>query len=484
MPSRLFAGIECFGDRPALARIGGGIVSFCELVSAADAWAEQLAGNPGVVAIEMANEIEPLVAFIGACRAGCPVLLLGEGGIARQRRLRARFRPDYEFKRDTGAWALSRWSVGTAEAWHPDLAVLLTTSGSTGEPKLVRLSHRNVLSNAESIASYLGITFDERAVTSLPLHYSYGLSVVTSHLMAGASIALVDRSLIEEEYWQEFEACGATSFAGVPLMYETLEQTGFLERRVAGLRVMTQAGGRLDPRRVRRFARYGREHGVRFFVMYGQTEASPRMAYLPPESAEQHADCMGTVIPGGRLWIADADGNHISSADTPGELCFAGPNVMMGYAESREDFARESELDVLRTGDIAERTGEGLFRIVGRSSRFVKIAGLRISLDGLETDLVQAGFSCAVTGDDEQIVVGLVTKAVPPELRGLWAERLGIPVSALTFVPLDRLPVLSTGKPDYAAIQSVGRGNAPPREESTLRGELAAIVGRDDVDDD
>ena len=132
--------------------------------------------------------------------------------------------------------------------------MLASTSGSTGSPKLVRLSRENLLSNAVAIGDYLELGTADRAITTLPLHYCYGLSVVNSHLVAGASLRLTERSVVDDAFWLDFAEAGATSFAGVPYTFDMLDAAGFAERELPTLRYITQAGGRLDPERARRFA--------------------------------------------------------------------------------------------------------------------------------------------------------------------------------------------------------------------------------------
>ncbi len=522
--TRPFADLGRHGERAALIWPGGAVWSHRELAERADAWAQSLGPQRGVVAIEMANAAEPIVALIGACRAGFPVLVLDPGRLAREPRLRERFRPEYEFGRDETGWVLSRGASvvaagdeAPASELHPELAWLLATSGSTGSPKLVRLSGRNVVSNAAAIAEYLNLGYEDRAITSLPLHYSYGLSVLTSHLWAGGALVVSDHAVHEPEFWADFELGGATGFAGVPLMFETLASLGFLEKRVPGLRLMTQAGGRLRAEWVRRFARFAREQGARFYVMYGQTEAAPRMAYLPPELAESEADCIGRAIPGGRFWLRDAAGGEIAAAFTPGELVYRGPNVMMGYAQERADLARGAEGDELATGDIAERNDIGLYRVLGRTSRFVKIAGLRIALDGIEEDLAAAGWTARVAGSDRGIAIAVVGAADGEdadgarlaELREQWVRRLGVPPRALQVVVVATLPVLTNGKVDYAELRRLGETKGAKEvglaaeggtgsmadgmvlaqecaggDGVALRAELAQILGRRTLADD
>jgi acyl-CoA synthetase (AMP-forming)/AMP-acid ligase II len=481
-PARLFAHLEWFGERTAIVRADGVSWTYLELAEAADQWAAGLGETRGLLAVEMANAWEPLVAWIGASRAGFPVLLLAEGQLAKEPRLRGQFAPEFEFKREEGAmWCLTAREVSEANALQGDLALLLTTSGSAGDPKLVRLSARNLISNARSIAHYLGLTPSDRAVTSLPMHYSYGVSVVSSHLTSGGSIALTERSPLEDAFWSEFEAMQATSFAGVPITYELLEEKGFPDRAVSGLRTMTQAGGRMEPERVKRFAAGLRKQGGRFWVMYGQTEASPRITFLPPEMAESFPDRIGYPVPGGYIRLVNTDGQAVTEVDSPGELCYTGLNVMMGYAMSRADLALGAGAAELRTGDIAERDAAGRYKIVGRSSRWVKVVGLRISLDGIETDMRRDGVRCHVAGTEGRIVVAVTDGADPVKLQAEWAGRLGIPSGALRVIALQEIPTLTTGKPNYGAILRAGTGDggAPGdwhKAGAGLRAELKSVL--------
>jgi acyl-CoA synthetase (AMP-forming)/AMP-acid ligase II len=428
-----FANLEDFASRPAVVTPAGEVVSYADLAARADALAAPMRACRGLLALEAANDLDPLLAFVGACRAGCPVMLLGPGDLDANPHLRERFRPDHEYRRHDGdGWKLTGGGGPAADDLHPDLAVLLSTSGSTGSAKLVRLSAGNIVANARSIAEYLGIDGRERAITALPMQYSFGMSIVTSHLTAGASLVLTDRSVLDACFWDVFRAHGCTSFSGVPRTFEILRQNGVLERDLPGLRTVTQAGGRLAPEHVRAVGDWAAGQGARFFVMYGQTEAAPRMSYLPPERLHDGADCIGMAIPGGELLLRDDDGAVIDTPDTPGELCYRGPNVMMGYAAHRADFARGAELDELRTGDIARRRLDGLFRIVGRASRFVKIVGLRVGLDDVEALLRREGVAACVAGDDTRVVAAVEDGARDTDaLKADLVARLHLPATAV-----------------------------------------------------
>ncbi|MFZ4689599.1 MAG: AMP-binding protein [Polymorphobacter sp.] len=212
---------------------------------------------------------------------------------------------------------------------HPDLALLLTTSGSTGSPKLVRLGAAGVAANAAAIASYLGLTAAERAFVHLPISYSYGMSILNSHFSVGASVCLTRRSVMEAGYWDELAAQAATSIAGVPFHYTTIRRLGEARLAIPSLTTLTQAGGRLDPRIVSHFADWAARTGRRFIVMYGQTEAGPRIAYLPPDKAAAAPDAIGIPIPGVTIALHDNDGAPVADG-TPGEMVIHSPAVMLG----------------------------------------------------------------------------------------------------------------------------------------------------------
>ena len=276
---------------------GGGFVSYAQVAEMAAARRRELGNVRRLVMLEATNAIESIVTYLAALEGGHPVLLVPPGDDEASRTLRAsladRFNPDVLFAGSAGGAALREMRPGSAHNFADDLALLVSTSGSTGTPKLVRLSRQNVLSNAHAIASYLRLTPADRAVTTLPMHYCYGLSVLNSHLVAGASVVLTERSVADAAFWEEAATHRITSIAGVPYTFELLEAGQFTDRLPASIRYLTQAGGRLAPDAVRRFARLGERRGFQFFVMYGQTEATARMAYVPAEFASHSAGTIG-----------------------------------------------------------------------------------------------------------------------------------------------------------------------------------------------
>ncbi|HEY0796100.1 MAG TPA: AMP-binding protein [Acidisarcina sp.] len=415
------------------------------------------------------NRYECLVAYLGALNAGSALLLLDESldaGLLSE--LLDLYRPDWIFESGGAAgsadllppeFAAYRESLaGVAGLMerrapqnleiHPDLALLLNTSGSTGSPKLVRLTLRNLEANAEAIASYLRLDSRERPITSLPMPYSYGLSVINSHLAAGATIVLSEDGVLRREFWDAVDTHACTSFAGVPYTYQLLLQAGLLSKRGASLRTLTQAGGRLDERRIEEMVSLAGKRGWKFFVMYGQTEATARISYVPHDELARKVGSVGIAIPGGKL----------STDEVSGELIYSGPNVMMGYAESPGDLAKGDELNgVLRTGDLARRDEDGYFYMTGRLKRFLKLFGKRFNLDDVERIVSrETGLTAGCFGRDDLLQIAVEGSENVEVLRELLCKKLDLPRSIVNVIAVSKLPRTVNGKLDYQRLSEAG----------------------------
>ena len=341
-------------------------------------------------------------------------------------------------------------------AIYPDLALCLTTSGSTGSPKFVRLSAKNVLANAESIAEYLEIDENERPVTTLPSYYSYGVSVINSHLIKGATLLLTEGTVAQRGFWSFMKEHKATSIAGVPYTYEMLRMLRFFKMDLPHLKTMTQAGGKLNKDIAKEYIEFAQSKGKRFFVMYGQTEATARMSYLPFEHALEKYASIGIAIPRGRFSLIDANGNPIEDGDVDGELVYEGPNVSLGYAECRSDLAKGDENHgVLHTGDVARRDADGYYYITGRMKRFVKVWGNRCNLDATEQMVKSITTNCACVGVDDKITIFVTESGFEERIITMLTEKTGFNSRAFEVRVIEAIPVKSSGKIDYPAMQKI-----------------------------
>lgn len=338
---------------------------------------------------------------------------------------------------------------------YPDLALLLTTSGSTGSPKLVRQSYKNLVSNTESIIEYLNIDSTEVTISTLPMHYTFGLSIINTHLYAGGTVVLTTKSIIQKEFWDLFRSAKITSFGGVPYTYELLNKLNFLNMDLPDLRYMTQAGGKLHPDLHKKIAEYALENHKKFFVMYGQTEATARMSYLPAEKSLEKYGSMGIAIPRGKLALLDENEKIIDASDTVGELVYYGENVTLGYAECIADIAKGDERHgELITGDMAKFDEDGYFYIVGRKKRFLKIFGSRVNLDETERIIRSefAGEDIVCGGVDDKLYVFTLKEELQGSIKNYVKEKLNMNARAIKVVAIDEIPRSEAGKILYKEL--------------------------------
>lgn len=456
--------LASFGDHTAIST-GEHSISYRDLAARVEDMARQLGPERRLVALEADNTLPSLTVYLAALASGHPLLILPAGGGKAAETLIAAYDPDIIARSSNGEPVLDVRRHQTAHQLHPDLALLVSTSGSTGSPKLVRLSAASIEANAEAIAQYLHLRPSDTAATTLPLSYCYGMSVVNSHLLVGASLALTDLSVVDPCFWDMVRTEGVTSFAAVPYTFELLDRVGFEHMDVPSLRYITQAGGRLAPARVRSYAELGRERGWDLFVMYGQTEATARMAYLPPDLAGEHPHAIGVAIPGGEFRLEPVPGLD------DWELVYTGPNVMLGYAEKPEDLALGREITELRTGDLARLGPNDLYEIVGRRSRFVKIVGLRVDLGRVERLLADLALTAAATGSDDVVVVAVEGHHDLALVAKSLAQDLGVPRAAVELHAVPDIPRLGNGKPDYPAILALSAQTEPEQPETHARTE-------------
>jgi acyl-coenzyme A synthetase/AMP-(fatty) acid ligase len=336
---------------------------------------------------------------------------------------------------------------------HNDLALLLATSGSTGSSKFVRISYENIEVNAASIAQYLSIDDNERPITTLPMGYSYGLSVINSHFLKGATILLTSKSLMEKDFWTFLKTQKASSLAGVPYTYKILNKLQFSRMDLPFLKTLTQAGGRLSKELSNEISSFCLRSGKQFFMMYGQTEATARMSCLPPQYSLIKPGSIGIEIPGGEFSLIDDNGKEINEHDITGELVYRGKNVSMGYASCFDDLKKADENHgTLFTGDLAKRDSENFYYVVGRKRRFIKIFGNRINLDETESLLENIVPECACTGEDDHMIIYLTDKTRIAEIQNYISIKTGINPAAFSFRHCAEIPKNSAGKTIYSEL--------------------------------
>ena len=433
-------------DDPALVLPSGDAITYGELPSLTAGARRHLGALPGrsLVLLFAVPGPDTVAWLLAARETGHAVLLadpaLGDPATAR---LFEAYEPELVVR---GTQVTRR--RGGAPPPHEDLALLMMTSGSTGQPQAVALSGANLDANAGAIVTALNIAPGDRAVTSLPLHYCYGLSVLTSHLRAGAAVVLTGDPPTGRPFWRTAAASAATTFAGVPMTYEALLPL-LSSRWPATLRTITQAGGALRREVAERLAHLATDAGAHLFVMYGQTEATARMSVHDVHRFPGKLGSAGRPVPGGSFTV---DAGHA--------VRYRGPNVMLGYASSRADLAlgdrMRGELD---TGDLGRLDEDGFLWLHGRRKRIVKVAGRRVGLDEVEQALSAVSGPVAAVPDGDGITVWCCADAGAVQARGaaVCAE-LGLPPVAIRVRETSSLPRTPTNKIDYPLLTTLTRG--------------------------
>lgn len=420
-------------------------------------------GHVALLALLFSSSIDAVVIYLAALRSQVPVILV-DPELAEPAKLAMYEQLGVGFEFSAGSdGQVSELNQLRADCHWPAtgaVAVMLSTSGSSGSPKAVMLSAENLHANTYSIAQYLPMKSSDVAITTLPLHYSYGLTVLNTHLAVGASVVLTEQPLMSREFWQQVRSQNVSSLAGVPFHYQMLQMLRLERMELPAMRYLTQAGGKLDVKAVAHFAQLAADKGWQFFVMYGQTEATARMAFVPPELIRAHPDVIGHAIPSGRFEIRHLDtGESIETAGQEGELWYFGNNVMLGYAQQREHWLQPPKpRQALATGDLACWTAQSMVKITGRLSRFIKVRGKRIQLDHLEQKLRDLGVEAYCCGQDDQLFFAVVAGTEKTVLESknaiqlLASDEMNLHPSLWATVLLEKVPYLASSKINYTAL--------------------------------
>jgi len=344
---------------------------------------------------------------------------------------------------------------------HPDLTLLISTSGSTGSPKLVRLTWRNLLAVAGQINAALRNTAQDRTMVTAPIFNAYGQSVIHTHLLVGGSFVLSRERIVSRGFWDAVRESGCNSIGGTPYFYQVLDRLDLDSLNVPLLKKFVATGGRLPEHLARKFHFEAVKRGGTMNLMYGQAEATARMTALAPELLPEAARSIGSVIPPGRMSI-ELNGVECAPHEE-GELIYRGFGVMMGYAIEPADLALGDQLGGrLATGDLGYRDENGLFFITGRKARFAKLFGWRVSLDDVEEILSSTGRVAAVNEQDRVVIFTERHNAVFDAAMADLATRLRIHPSAFEVRQVPAIPVLASGKTDYRSL--VAAFERPPAQ--------------------
>tara|TARA_Y100001970_G_C14240035_1_gene864322 strand:- start:2407 stop:3828 length:1422 start_codon:yes stop_codon:yes gene_type:complete len=336
------------------------------------------------------------------------------------------------------------------------LMLLISTSGSLGDPKCVKLSYKNISQNSLAISKYLKINSNDRAITTLPMSYSYGLSIINTHLNSGASIVLTSKTLLDKLFWKLFVNLKVNNFNGVPFTFEITKKIGFSKIFNENVRYITQAGGRMNNKNIEEITEKSLKTNIKFYVMYGQTEASPRMSYLDMNLWPNKIGSIGMPIPGGNFWLENDKGKKIEKSNELGELIYSGDNVCMGYSNNFKDLnIKDTNQGKLNTGDVAKKDNDGFYFIIGRKKRMIKLYGERISLDYIEEKLKERNYNVACEGNDDQLFIFFEKKNNTDIDINEISKIINIIPSRLNLKQLEDFPKNESGKILYKNLKKV-----------------------------
>ena len=338
---------------------------------------------------------------------------------------------------------------------HDKVQLLMTTSGSTGCPKLVKYKKGNLDSNAKNVAIAFGWTEDERSICDLAMNYTMGLNIINAHLYVGAQCLLISSNIMSKKYWEFIKENKGTNFCGVPFSYDLYWKLHFKQMDTPYLKTMCEGGGKLTDAMFKDVAEFCKKSGKRFIPSFGTTETSARMARLEPEYTLDKIGSIGKAIPEGELFLLDVEGNVIDDVVAEGELAYRGPNVTMGYALNAADLAKDDEFKgVYKTGDVARRDSDGFYYIVGRMSRFLKLLSYRVSLDQCER-MIQEEFGCEVacSGTDQKMSIYIVSDSdITKDVQRFISSKLNMYPSLFGARMIDKLPRNTSGKIMYKEL--------------------------------
>jgi len=466
----LFKSIENYKDNIALISNSTGPITYSNLIEKINIIKKNIPERSLIFLIAQ-NTVAPLIGYISSIKNNCVIMLVDiKTNAADVTNLINKYEPSFliapndwiknykeiKFKllENIYDYSVCKTLFKVSINIHDDLCVLLPTSGSMGSPKFVRLSKENLKANADSIIKYLEINSKERAITNMPYSYSYMLSIINTFIEAGGSIFVSNHSVIQKEFWNEFRENNISSLSGVPYIYEIFIKLGLKNIYIPSLKMLTQAGGKLNQKSTEKIIDFCNNNDLKFISMYGQTEASPRMTYLNWRDCSKKIGSIGKAIPFTDIWLENNNGEKIKTSNEIGELIFRGKNVSMGYSNTILDLTKGDEnKGILKTGDLAYFDNEGYFYIKGRKNRIIKIFGNRLNLDEIEERMKQNNLDVACKDINDKLFIFHEKKFLSENVLNKISEITSQNKIAFKCIAIDKLPRTTSGKIDYLKLK-------------------------------
>ena len=328
---------------------------------------------------------------------------------------------------------------------YKDLCLLMSTSGTTGSPKLVKLSYESIYHNTKSICKFLKINNSDTTITTLQPHYTFGLSIINTHLYSRAKIIMNKSSFLEKNFWDKFSKYKINSFGGVSFMYEILKKIRFENMNLDNVKYITHAGGKLNSNLHRYILKICKEQNIKFITMYGQTEATSRISYLNSKYSQKKISSIGKAIPGGKMFF--------EKNKNEGEIYYKGKNIMNGYAYNLRDLSYKEDIKILKTGDYGWKDKDGFFYIKGRKDRFIKNFGHRINLDEIDSLLKDKGYTTATKYDGKFFKIFHNKNYNFDNIKKIISSKLYINKKYILEKKINIMPMTTSGKIKYSSLK-------------------------------
>ena len=340
---------------------------------------------------------------------------------------------------------------------HDQLQLLMSTSGSTGSPKIVRYKKGNLDANAKNVAISFGWTENERAICNLGMQYTMGLNVINTHLYVGATVLLTTHNIVSGNFWDFIKTENGSNFTGVPFSYDILHRLKYQNMDIDCIRTFCQGGGKLTNDLFSEYAEYCANTDRRFIASFGTTETAARISMLDPTFATVKIGSIGKAIVDGEMFLIDESGRIIEGSETTGELCYKGPNVTMGYAENRQDLNEgDTWTGEYHTGDLAYRDNDGFYYISGRKNRFLKLLSHRIGLDECEKMITEEfSVECSCAGNDQKMHIYIVGDVDHKSIIAYICQKLCLFKGLFEVHTIDAIPRSKEGKVDYKRLETI-----------------------------
>lgn len=407
--------------------------------------------NNAIYTIKASNSIEFIIWYLAALTGNFKLIILPEylddtkmDSIAKKFKVNGIIK-NVSFNADLDQMEWSINNLFIESNYMKNLKLLITTSGSLANPKFVMLSQKNILNNTQDIMKRLPISNKDKLITTLPLNYVYGLSLLNTHVYAGATVVLNDDSVMAKNFWNKLNIYKISTFGVVPTQFAALLKVNELLNNAESIKYITQAGGGITIEEIQNFLNLTKSK-IPLYKMYGQTEATARISILDFKDLKNKIGSVGKPLDSLKVEIKKTKAEKVNQKNEVGDIIVKGDNVFLGYATNYKDLVRKIEKNrALNTGDMGYIDPDGYLYVLGRKDRTIKLDGFRINLDDLESELQRDFNVDLVEYHNNSIYLFCIKKLIDNDILQI-SKKYNISKSRLIFKKIDEIPLLENNK--------------------------------------